>query len=124
MQAISASWHIQQYASKATTINARSCKVGLKINAHKAKEMRFSIENTALLYRNNTAVERVEKFPYIGCIIDSPDGTEKDVQSRITKARKAFDLLNPIWTSTANSLNTKINIFISNDKPVLQYECE
>ena len=48
--------------------------------------------------------------------------TDEDVKGRINKARQAT--LRPAWRSKNLSCDTKLRLFISNVKPVLQYGAE
>ena len=63
---------------------------------------------------NNTVVEEVEDFTYLGSKITSDGDSGKDVQSRLTKAKGAFAALKKIWRSKNISMKTKIKIFKSN----------
>ena len=51
-------------------------------------------------------------------------GIEKDIKSRIVKARGIFVTLNKIWKDKTISQNTKFRIFNSNVKFVLYNGCE
>ena len=66
----------------------------------------------------------VEYFTYLGCIINVQGGTDRDVKTRIGKARRAFLQLQTIWKSRELSQPTKIRIFNSNVKSVLLYGAE
>jgi hypothetical protein len=43
--------------------------------------------------------EDVEKFAYLGSVLDMKGGTGQDIKSRIGKAREEVRLLRKIWTS-------------------------
>ena len=63
-------------------------------------------------------IETVDKFTYLGSIVDVNGGTDSDVKSRINKARHAFAILKPIWKSRKITLRTKIRLFKTNVKSV------
>ena len=62
----------------------------------------------------------VESFRYLGSIVDTRGGTEADVKSRIGKARAAFHILRNVWKSKVIGKTTKIRLFNTNVKSVLQ----
>jgi len=70
------------------------------------------------------AIENVDDFTYLGSTISTDNGVQKDIQSRLNKARGAFARLRPIWKSKAYSKRTKLKIYNSNVKLVLLYGSE
>ncbi|KAL9971498.1 hypothetical protein ACROYT_G017669 [Oculina patagonica] len=69
-------------------------------------------------------VKDVDSFDYLGARVTRHGGAEKDIKSRLGKARGAFNKLVKIWRSGQLSKNTKIRIFKSNVIAVLLYVCE
>ena len=69
-------------------------------------------------------IKEVEKFVYLGSVVNKDGGTDEDIKCRINKARHAFNTLRPIWKTTALSIRNKIRIFNSNVKSVLLYGSE
>ena len=72
-------------------------------------------------------LKKVEKFVYLGGVINKDGGTDKDIKSRINKARHTFNTLCPtfiVWNSSVLSLQNKIKIFNTNFKSVLLYGSE
>lgn len=69
--------------------------------------MRIRMPNNNVLTLDNTAVKNVGELNYLGFIITNTVGTEVDIQNRIIKTRRAFDILNPIWNCRTCSLKTK-----------------
>jgi len=69
-------------------------------------------------------IKEVESFVYLGSVIDGKGGSDRDVTTRIGKARTAFVMLRNIWKSKEISIKTKLHIFNSNVKSVLLYGCE
>ena len=98
-------------------------QVGLKINATKTKFMRINTTTSCNLVIDGETIEEVESFPYLGSIL-AEDGADRDVDSRIGKARQAFISLNNIWNSTQLTRNLKIRFFKTNCVSVLLYGSE
>ena len=73
---------------------------------------------------NEKEIKESEHFVYLGSVVDKQEGTDRDVNTRIGKARTAFMMLKNIWNSTQIKKTTKLRIFNSNVKTVLLYGCE
>ena len=70
-------------------------------------------------------IETVEEFCYLGSVIITDGGADKDISVRIGKARYAFRALQPVWLSRQLSLNGKLTgIFSINVKFVPLYGCK
>ena len=69
-------------------------------------------------------LEDVKDFTYLGSVVDTLGGTDKDALTRIDKARAAFLMLRKVWSSRELSFWTKLRIFRSNVKSVLLYGAE
>ena len=69
--------------------------IGLHVNAHKTEYMCYNqTGNIATLDR--ASLKLVDKFTYLGSSVSS---TEKDIDTRLTKAWTAIDRLSIIWKS-------------------------
>ena len=69
--------------------------IGLHVNAHKTEYMCYNqIGDISTLDR--TSLKLVDKFTYLGSSVSS---TEKDIDTRLTKAWTAIDRLSIIWKS-------------------------
>jgi hypothetical protein len=97
---------------------------GLYINIKKTKGMTVNTSNTQKFRLENTEIEEVESFLYLGSVKSENGGTEKDVASRIKKANGVFAQLYPVWRNHTISKRVKIRIFNTNVKSVLIYACE
>ena len=109
---------------KLSRLDEESTKVGLKINLAKTKEMRVNSKSKRQLTINEQEIERVQQYQYLGSVITEDGGADKDVDSRIRKARGSFTLLNKVWSCNSYSSTTKINIFKACVLSVLLYGCE
>ena len=69
-------------------------------------------------------LQDVDKFIYLGSVVYKDGGADKDIRSRISKARYAFISLRPIWNSAPLSLRSKLRMFNTNVKSVLLHGSE
>ena len=69
--------------------------IGLNVNAHKTEYMCYNqTEDISTL--EGTPLKLVDKFTYLGSSVES---TEKDIETRLTKAWTAINRLSIIWKS-------------------------
>jgi len=71
-----------------------------------------------------TEIEEVGSFVYLGSVVSVNGGTEEDVASSIKKANGVFVQLYPVWRNYNIPKGVKIRIFNTNVKSVLLYGCE
>ena len=69
--------------------------IGLHVNAHKTEFMCFN-QKGDISTLDETSLKLVDKFTYLGSSVSS---TEKDIDTRLTKAWAAIDRLSIIWKS-------------------------
>ena len=69
--------------------------IGLHVNAHKTVYMYF-YQTGDISTRDGSSQKLVDQFTYQGSSVSS---TEKDIDTRLTKARTAIDKLSIIWKS-------------------------
>ena len=69
--------------------------IGLHVNAHEAEFMWFN-QKGDISTLDGTSLKLVDKFTYLGSSVSS---TEKDIDTRLTKAWTAIDRLSIIWKS-------------------------
>ena len=69
--------------------------IGLHVNAHKTEFMYFN-QKSDISTLDGTSLKLVDKFAYLGSSVSS---TEKDIDTRLTKAWTAIDRLSIIWKS-------------------------
>jgi len=86
---------LQESVSSLSTISKR---MGLKINGDKTEvqflgkgDKQFDIQV------DGHSLKQTEKFVYLGGTISSKEGSDADVQRRITLARGIFHALNKVW---------------------------
>ena len=67
--------------------------ISLHVNEHKTEYMCFN-QTGNISTRDGTSLKLGDKFTYLGCSVSS---TEKDIDTRLTKAWTAIDKLSIIW---------------------------
>ena len=67
--------------------------IGLHVNAHKTEYMCYN-QTGDISIQDETSLKLVDKFTYLGSSVSS---TEKDIDTRQTKAWTANDKLSIIW---------------------------
>lgn len=92
-------------------LNAAALRKSLKINERKTKLMRINANNLRPISLNNSNIQEVEKFCYLGSMMSVNGGTREDINSRIAKAALAYGRLNKVWLSSELSSSTKLRIF-------------
>ena len=90
--------------------------IGLHVNAHKTEYMCF---NQAGDISTLTSLKLVDKFTYLRSSVSS---IEKDIDTRLTKARTAIDKLSVIWKSDLTD-KMKCSIFQAAVVSILLYGC-
>ena len=82
--------------------------MGLKLNAGKTKYISFNqVRATDIKTNNNTSLEEVTDFKYLGSWMES---TEKDIKTRKAAAWRACNQLSKIWKSSLQS-KFKLSLF-------------
>ena len=109
---------------KTATLKQQGQNIGLHINHAKTKTMRINALNSTKFKISEKELDDVDKFTYLGSVVSSDGGTDRDIKARIGKAAAVFKTLRPIWTSAEISKSTKLKIFNSNVKSVLLYASE
>jgi len=99
-------------------------KAGLVINSLKTEEIRANTIVNQGLRLNGEDIKRPSDFCYLGSIVAENEGTSKEVNSRIQKARGSFSKLRRVWLNKSLCKDTKIKIFNAYVKSVLLYGCE
>ena len=103
---------------KTDRLTERAQKLGLKVNTSKTKLMKMNRKSNDPVTKNNSDIDEV----HIPGEQNSTDAdSEKEVNSRITKANQSFAMLKNIWKSKQVGTNTKFRIFNSNVLSVLLY---
>jgi len=59
--------------------------------------MRVNTRNANKLELDGEAIDEVENFTYLGSNVSKDGGSDRDIQTRIGKARTRFAILTPVW---------------------------
>ena len=92
--------------------------IGLHVNAHKTEYMCFK-QTGDISTQEGTSLKLVDKFTYLGSSVSS---TEKDIDTRLTKAWTAIDKLLIIWKSDLTD-KMKRSFFQAAVVSILLYGC-
>ena len=69
-------------------------------------------------------LEKVEKFKYLGSIIDQSADTSHEIRARLGVARSALRSLTPLWKDRALLKPVKLRLLHTLAWPVALYGCE
>ena len=75
--------------------------------------MRIRNSDNQRVIIDDTDLEEVEKFIYLGCEIRKEGGVKNKVGVRIRKAGTAFKMLDEVLNANIVSLSTKLKLFNS-----------
>ena len=92
--------------------------IGLRVNAHKTEYMCYN-QTGDISTLDGSSLKLVDKFTYLGSSISS---TEKDIDTRLTKAWTAIDRLSIIWKSDLTD-KMKRSFFQAAVVSILLYGC-
>ena len=100
------------------SLERAAAAIGLHVNAHKTEYMCYN--QTGDIYKlDGTSLKLADKFTYLGSSVSS---TEKDIDTRLTKAWTAIDSLSIIWKSDLTD-KTKRSFFQAAVVSILLYGC-
>ena len=109
---------------KTIRLQQNAASIGLNINIKKTVVMALNCRVPPDIEINGNHLECSSSFTYLGSTVTFDGGADKDIQSRIGKARGAFLKLCNIWKSSNISRRTKIKIYNSCVLSVLVYGAE
>ena len=100
------------------TLERAAAGIGLHVNAHKTEYMCFN-QTGDISTLGGSSLKLVDKFTYLGSSVSS---TEKDFDTRLTKAWTAIDKLSVIWKSHLTD-KMKCSFFQAAVVLILLYGC-
>jgi len=114
-----------QMQRKTDKLTEAAQRVGLNISKTKIQVMRLTCKNTEpIKFQNGNIIKETKDFTYLGAVVSTEGGCDKDMNSRLRKAKAAFRKLRRIWISKQYNRRTKIRLFNTLVKPVLLYGSE
>ena len=99
------------------SLERAAASIGLHVNAHKTEYMCYN--QTGDISIEGTPLKLVDKFTYLGSSVES---TEKDIETRLTKAWTAINRLSTIWKSDLTD-KMKRSFFQAAVTSILLYGC-
>ncbi|GFS06155.1 endonuclease-reverse transcriptase [Elysia marginata] len=101
-------------------------KAGLKLNAKKTKVMQLKPENSSLydVKIDQTVLENVEDFKYLGSVKTIDGSCSKDIKMRIGMAKKKMIKLINVWKDHNIPIELKLKLLKCLIWPVMMYGCE
>ena len=100
------------------SLERAAASIGLHVNAHKTEYMCYN-QTGDISTLEGTPLKLVDKFTYLGSSVES---TEKDIETRLTKAWTAINRLSIIWKSDLTD-KMKRNFFQAAVTSILLYGC-
>ena len=73
---------------------------------------------------NNTAIERVDTFCYLGVVFKYNNTFQAAIKNNVDKAKKALFKLEVLFSKIDFGIDTKLHLFDAVIKPILLYGCE
>ena len=117
--------HLEKHMqSKTSKLQSNAEKIGLKINIKKTEVMSLNTKQPARIQVDGNNLSNTTSFTYLGSIVTSDGGADKDIKARLGKARGAFISLKNIWKTNDISRRTKMRIYNSCVLSVLLYGAE
>ena len=119
---------IQTVKENAEALVVATKEIGLAVNVDKTKYMVMSREQTAGLSHtvkvDNSSVERVEEFKYLGTTLTNQNSIQKEINSRLKLGNACYHSVQNLLSSSLLSKNLKIKICRTIILPVVLYGCE
>ena len=100
------------------SVERAAASIGLHVNAHKTEYMCYN-QTGDISTLEGTPLKLVDKFTYLGSSVES---TEKDIETRLTKAWTAINRLSTIWKSDLTD-KMKRSFFQAAVTSILLYGC-
>lgn len=103
-------------------LKCASEKAGMYFNIKKTKIM--TTEKWSYFEVDGEEIEVVSSFCFLGAMMESEGGCEREIRRRITLGKTATQGLEKIWKDKSVSLGTKTRIVKAMILPVVLYGCE
>ena len=97
---------------------------GMQFAPSKCKGLIQGCDHTGNLSINNTNLEIVDSFVYLGSCISGDGKISTEIEKRIMKARATYASLRHLWRQKGISLAVKTRVYKVTVRAVLLYGCE
>ena len=111
-------WIRDQAETLLHSLERAAASIGLYVNAHKTEYMCYN-QTGDISTLKGTPLKLVDKFTYLGSSVES---TEKEIETRLTKAWTAINRLSIIWKSDLTD-KMKRSFFQAAVTSILLYGC-
>ena len=105
-----------------------SKETGLEVNTDKTKYMVMSRDQNAgqshSVKYDNSSLERVEKFKYLGTTLTNQNSIQEEIKSRLRSGNVCYQLVQNLLSSSLLSKYFNIKIYRTIILPVVLYGCE
>ena len=102
-------------AQRKFSLHNNTKEIGLEVNGDKTKCMVMSREQTAGLSHtmkiDNSPIERVEEFKYLGTMLTNQNSIQKEIKSRLKLGNTCYHSVQKLLSSSLLSKNLKIKIY-------------
>ena len=88
-------------------------QVGLQISKRKTEVMTLNVNAPAPVLLDDQAIPSTKTFTYLSSVVRQDRGANKDIQSRLSKARNTVRSLSVVWRSSQYSIKTKLKLYQS-----------
>ena len=86
-------------------------QVGLQISKRKTEVMTLNVNAPAPVLLDDQALPSTKTFTYLSSVVRQDRGANKDIQSRLSKARNTVRSLSVVWRSSQYSIKTKLKLY-------------
>ena len=107
-------------------LKEQSMKFGLLINEKKTKFLKCSTKQEVLedLNIDNTKLQQVSNFKYLGSTVNSNNTVEEEIRERILLGNKAYYANLQLFKSKLISKQAKLKLYCTLIRPVVTYASE
>jgi hypothetical protein len=103
-------------------------EIGLEVNADKTKYLVMSRDRNGgrgySVKIDNSSIERVEEFKYLGTMLRDQNSTQEEIKSRLKLGIACYHSVHHLLSSRLLSKNLKIKIYRNIILLVVLYGCE
>ena len=81
---------------KTNRLKLFASQAGLRANSTKTEVMALNVNNPTPIKLGDEVLRYVDRFTYLGSVFTRGGGADEDINRRLTKARTAFRMLEPV----------------------------
>ncbi|XP_020628246.1 uncharacterized protein LOC110065450 [Orbicella faveolata] len=108
-----------QMQRKTDKLTEAAQREGLNVSKTKTQVMRQNCKNTEpIKFQNGNTIKGTKDFTYLGAVVSSEGGCDKDMDSRLSKAKAAFRKLRRIWSSKQYNRSQSFCMEVRHGRPM------